>query len=81
MDATLISGSRCCADGFETPDTAVVSKFIIHESVALCLKFRQTVLKNRRSTKLCSKLLQPPACWNPATRVAGRGQVLYYITL
>jgi pectin methylesterase-like acyl-CoA thioesterase len=60
MDATVISGSRCHADGFETPATAVVSKFIIHEYVVLCLKFRQTVLKNRRSTKLCYKLQPNP---------------------
>jgi pectinesterase len=25
MDATVISGSRCCADGFRTPQTAVLS--------------------------------------------------------
>lgn len=26
MDATVLSGSRCCADGFSTPHTAVLSK-------------------------------------------------------
>jgi pectin methylesterase-like acyl-CoA thioesterase len=25
--ATVISGSRCCADGFNTPDTAVLSGY------------------------------------------------------
>jgi pectinesterase len=65
MDATVISGSRCCADGFHTPQTAVLSNrdfSFLCCAFPICLFFALAVVSNRDfPLYLCTQLFSAGA--------------------